>query len=1146
MTQQETRKTRKNSLPRKLAWVAGTLLVAGIALYLTVTSSVFIRKIVLPRIGTMLNANITATQVSLSPFSQLTARGLSVSTGTTNTVIAIDELRVRYDLMSILGGTIDASEVSLIAPRIHIVSYADHTTNLDPLLGGSTSETTQPPGKPLILRLQNLAIKNGSITIQIQDPDQSWQQLTLTSLEVGVDRVQTGGDPTQITLSTGLDWNGPTAKATADSLVARITGAFNLVLDANLLPKSLRGDTRLDVARATGAFAELAGLSGSLGTEWTPSEIKSLNLLFERSGTRLGTISVSGPFDPQTSQGSLSLAVDLPDRQILALAGASAGIVLTDGSFRTTNVVELTESGNAIAVTGGLAGDRLTMSMQTAAAPPLNLRAAYTLKVNLNQQLATVQQLRLDGTTGTDPLVSLLLQEPMSLSWGTSAQTVPDATLQFTLNRLNLDSWRSLLGTNFPTGIASAKATLRTGQNGRELSAELSAQLEDLGIDIGTNRLSGARMALRTTGTVRDLTEVSLNSFQAEITHGTQSLFKTTGNLQYSVTSGDLSLTNQIDAAIASLLKWIPIEGLTLSNGHLQAHSTVRQSGSIQTAVGRIAFDNLTGTSSGIALENLTTSIDYEVALTSNQIQIKKIAIDLAHRNSPAGAITLTGEVQRTNNAAQVNFRIADLNQQLLAPVLAAALAPSHLTSASLHSTGTAVYNPNGSSEINAKLTVENLVLQEPNKPASDPIQTQIELAGSMEGQQIDLQKLNLAFTPTARAENKLQVSGRLNLDLANSTSNQIQLRAQSIDLTSLYNAFQGTETPAPANQPTPPIAATTPAPGSSTGLPIKQLTANVQIQSLFLREIAITNLVVNTGITNNLVTLAPVQLSLNGAPVSATVKLDLGAPEMIYDVTFQADRVPIEPLANSFAASDPGQLQGEFITKARVQGTGFTGVSLQKSLEGQVSLSLTNINLQLAGPKTKRILEPIALVLRIPELTQSPINWIAFGADLGNGQIAVNRFGALSHALHAEGQGTIQISEVLTNSPINIPIQIDLRRSLAAKSKLLPPNTPPEAAYVPLPQFAKITGTLGEPTTEINKLVISGLLLRSAANIPKLGNDTGNVLQGLGNLLGGQTSGGTSTNTPAVPDAKTATPTNQTQTLNPLDFLKLIPRKNP
>jgi hypothetical protein len=68
-------------------------------------------------------------------------------------------------------------------------------------------------------------------------------------------------------------------------------------------------------------------------------------------------------------------------------------------------------------------------------------------------------------------------------------------------------------------------------------------------------------------------------------------------------------------------------------------------------------------------------------------------------------------------------------------------------------------------------------------------------------------------------------------------------------------------------------------------------------------------------------------------------------------------------------------------------------------------------------------------------------------------------------------------------------------------------------------------------------------LLLRSAANIPELGNDAGNLLQGLGNLLGGQTSGGTSTNTPAAPDTKTS-PTNN-QSINPLDFLKRL-RKTP
>jgi hypothetical protein len=111
----------------------------------------------------------------------------------------------------------------------------------------------------------------------------------------------------------------------------------------------------------------------------------------------------------------------------------------------------------------------------------------------------------------------------------------------------------------------------------------------------------------------------------------------------------------------------------------------------------------------------------------------------------------------------------------------------------------------------------------------------------------------------------------------------------------------------------------------------------------------------------------------------------------------------------------------------------------------------------------------------------------------------------------------------VLTNSPLNLPVTLSLRRTLAEKANLLPANTPTNAVYAQLPSFVKITGTLGEPDTEINKLVIGGLLARSIGGIAPVGDKAGAILQNLGGVLSGQRGATTSTNAPAGTNASPA-----------------------
>jgi len=111
-------------------------------------------------------------------------------------------------------------------------------------------------------------------------------------------------------------------------------------------------------------------------------------------------------------------------------------------------------------------------------------------------------------------------------------------------------------------------------------------------------------------------------------------------------------------------------------------------------------------------------------------------------------------------------------------------------------------------------------------------------------------------------------------------------------------------------------------------------------------------------------VTLDPFQLTLNGAPVSAKTDLNLGVPGYQYDVAFTADKIPVEPLANSFSPEYRSQAKGELLASLQVKGAGTTGASLQKNLSGAFGFTFTNANIQLAGPKARKLITPIALVL--------------------------------------------------------------------------------------------------------------------------------------------------------------------------------------
>jgi hypothetical protein len=146
---------------------------------------------------------------------------------------------------------------------------------------------------------------------------------------------------------------------------------------------------------------------------------------------------------------------------------------------------------------------------------------------------------------------------------------------------------------------------------------------------------------------------------------------------------------------------------------------------------------------------------------------------------------------------------------------------------------------------------------------------------------------------------------------------------------------------------------------------------------------------------------------------------------------------------------------------------------------------------------------------LRIPELNQSPINSLGTAVKIGDGKINLNQFNLESGAFTADTAGEIPMAAVLTNSPLNnLPVNFSLRRSIAASAHLIPDGTPTNANYVKLPTFITLRGTVGDPKSHTDMLVIGGLLAKSVQGIPGLGGGkTGRLIDDVGGLLNGKSS---------------------------------------
>src|ERR1019366_2618989 len=186
---------------RAIAWAFGILVALLVVMYFVATSGAFFKGVILPRVGKAMNAQVTVSDASISPFSQVVLKDLKVQTTGAEPLVTATEVRLRYSLMDIIRGNIHVDEVTLSSPTVTLVENADGTSNLDPILKAQQAkpgeqkpeQPAKPPGaKPMQLDLKKFALTDATIR-QVKNHANGTRDLVeLSHVNVTLDDLKNG------------------------------------------------------------------------------------------------------------------------------------------------------------------------------------------------------------------------------------------------------------------------------------------------------------------------------------------------------------------------------------------------------------------------------------------------------------------------------------------------------------------------------------------------------------------------------------------------------------------------------------------------------------------------------------------------------------------------------------------------------------------------------------------------------------------------------------------------------------------------------------------------------------------------------------------------------------------------------------------
>lgn len=1059
-----------------------------LVLYFVLTSAPVVRALVLPKVAAALHSELVVGELSLSPFSSLTLRKVRITPTGAETLVTAEEVRLRYSLMAILGGTTQVDELTLDTPVVTVVGHPDGTSNLSKLLASleqdQAAKPASAPGEPARLQVRNLAIKNGTLR-QTLTATNGTMVAEISGLNATLDQVANGASS-----KLGLAAVMSATVSGTNQLAARLAGDLTFDLDPRLQPSRFGGNVDLTVTSASGAFRDFGKVAARLTADAAATELKQLRLALSESGRPVGELSVSGPLDLEKQEMRLNYELKGVDRTALGIVGAMAGVDFGQTSIAASGRVDLAQRGQVFASFGKLSVNQLTVSSASGTTPVLDTSFDYKVQVNLEEKSALIEKADLAVVQGGAAVVSGGLDRPMNIAWAGNAPGFREATYSLAVKDFDLAPWQAVGGTNLPTGRMNVTAKVTAERDGHRLTFALDSALDRLAMSAAGKSFRDLALRLKLGGTLDDFQVLRMEQLSGDFQQSGRTVAKYQAVLNFNQRSGEATGQASLDLMLPQLLALYPVDGVNLTSGEASVSAQLNIASGQTNGVFGAALKGLAGSVQGTPLRDYQVQLDTAGALTTDSVILRRGTLGLRSGAETGGSLEFSGDVNLKSQRSQFEFRTANLNEKVLGPLLAPALAPNELRSVSVDWNGKFQVDPKGESAIQSKLNVSRLVTRAPTSASpGKPMAFGMDLDAVGKGTVLDLRRLLVDLGPTARATNQLKATGKFDLGTNAPGPSSLVVTSDGLDFTEWYDlasagggASKAPESPA---KPTSPAGGK---PGEPIQFPLKEFTLDGRVAKLFLRDVAASNIVTQLAIRKgSVVQLKPFSLILNGAAVSANADLDLGVPGYTYDLDGSLQSVPIPPIAKSLMTGSYEDLKGTVSGSLKLKGAGVEGTDLKKHLVGTADFAATNLDYQVSAlqtPLMKVLVGTLSTALKGPSLSSSPINFLGAQLEAGQGVVTVKTARVSSAAFTADVQGKVDLADVLTNSPIQLPVTVSL---------------PKDGAMQVLPQFLTLKGTVGAPKSDIDPLALA----RAATQLPgAAGNLVNQGVSQLGNVI--------------------------------------------
>ncbi|MCL4178948.1 MAG: AsmA family protein, partial [Verrucomicrobia bacterium] len=351
----------------------------------------------------------------------------------------------------------------------------------------------------------------------------------------------------------------------------------------------------------------------------------------------------------------------------------------------------------------------------------------------------------------------------------------------------------------------------------------------------------------------------------------------------------------------------------------------------------------------GGALGDLN-ALRFLLACDWSPTEIRELTLRLQRAGVDLAAMTLTGPFDAAKGEGRVRAELWGVDRQLLN--LVGAPWGAQFNDTKLASTNQFELSQGGGSiAASGRFIASDFSVTQTGQTTPEfDFATEFDLTLNQSVLELRTARLNLA--PTPRASNQIDASGRIDLTDPEAITGKLRFAADTLDATAIYDAW---EAAAPAPGSTVPTDSTVPAADAAKAelearfLPFRDFVCEVEIGRFWLREVEMTNWQTRLRLDGGRMVVDLMKLNLNGAQVDGVMDFNLGVAGAEYDLKLNADRIPVEPLVNSFLPEYRGQAKGDLFGQVQVKGAGTTDASLRRNLSGRNSLSLTNAAIQTA-----------------------------------------------------------------------------------------------------------------------------------------------------------------------------------------------------